>query len=95
MRFLLYLVLVLQLAIISINGVQAVEASNSRGAAETATCQAFHQLNVEFAKLTRQGEREAASLSYYRQHPAELQRVTQDDEKNLAALERGDTPNYC
>lgn len=72
-----------------------VISTQGKSSARTQTCAAFVQLNAAISRENRQGEHEAASLTYYKQHPAELARVIRTSEQQLAELEKNDIPSYC
>ena len=67
---------------------------NARATSRAQTCRAFETYNAAFTKSIRNGEKQAATLTYYKEHPGELARVITQSEQTLHNI-TGALPDYC
>lgn len=66
--------------------------SQTRESARQETCLRFTALDNQLIKLIKAGEKQAATLQYYKDHPDELAQVIKADEHAIKVLT---PPKYC
>lgn len=92
MRFMVYTLLVAVLLLSGIVSYQFHQIDQTRAQGRAQTCGRIAALDNTLIGLIRAGERNAATLSYYKRHPGELARVIAQDEAAVRALT---PPAYC
>lgn len=94
MRTMLYLCLLAVLALSVSQAVQFQSVKAARHNSRHQTCEALERLEGTFTSLIRAGEKQAPTLTYYKQHPVELAKVLAADERSIAVL-KSSLPAYC
>lgn len=68
------------------------EIDKQRAAGRTNTCASIARVDNNLIALIRDGEKAAARLAYYKQHPADLAQVRAQDAHAIRVLT---PPDYC